>query len=520
MAKRFLSFSKFLSRRMLIINIVMISVLALMVITFAITILKNMTNAYYQSGLFGANESIKRRILIVDKDSLYYHMKELDAGMNAFNPLFENTNEKDNKNVWAYNIVIDRQGNYIYHPNRQRVDKGNFFNDISQSTDELRKQLTTGLATVERGQQVVTVDGEPSYIFYVGFEDANWTNAIIVPRDGLIIPIIITSVILLTIIVLGLMTAYWISRHTIRQATAPLQLLAKSTDEVAKGNFQAPLPELLRNDEISQLRDSFGNMQQSLTKYIDQLQTTTAQKAAFESELNIARDIQLSMVPTVFPKHDKIDIYGSMTPARYVGGDLYDFFIKEDKLYFCIGDVSGKGVPAALLMTVTQNLFRAYSSDKNTPDKIVASINADLSRNNETCMFVTLFVGILDISSHRLLYCNAGHEAPIVIGKTAEPLSINWNVPVGPIGDTPYTMEEVDIAPNTTLLLYTDGLNEATSADKELFGEDRIFDELNRAIQDGQLSPKAVIDRMIQAVHDFVGDAEQSDDLTMLAIRI
>ena len=134
-------------------------------------------------------------------------------------------------------------------------------------------------------------------------------------------------------------------------------------------------------------------------------------------------------------------------------------------------------------------------------------------------MLVTFFVGILDLSSGLLRYCNAGHEAPILINKTVEPLPVNQILSLGIMEDTPYLTQEIVIEPQTTVLLYTDGLDEATDADEKLFGNDRIIDELNRAIQDGQLSPKAVIDRMTQAVHAFVGDAEQSDDLTMLCLR-
>jgi sigma-B regulation protein RsbU (phosphoserine phosphatase) len=276
-----------------------------------------------------------------------------------------------------------------------------------------------------------------------------------------------------------------VSRFTIRRATIPLRLLTKSADEVAKGNFQ----------------------------------TTTAQKAAMESELSIVRNIQLAMAPTEFPERDQLNLYASMTPAKAVGGDLYDFFVHDNRLVFCIGDVSGKGVPAALLMTVAKNLFRAYASDGSTPDSIVTRMNNDLSRNNQECMLVTFFVGILDLSSGLLRYCNAGHEAPILINKTVEPLPVNQILPLGIMEDTPYLTQEIVIEPQTTVLLYTDGLDEATDADEKLFGNDRIIDELNRAIQDGQLSPKAVIDRMTQAVHAFVGDAEQSDDLTMLCLR-
>ena len=337
MKKNYLSFSKLLSRRILMVNVVTISVIALLVIAFAIEGLKTMTNAYFISGLYASHESISKRLGEMSDDSLYWHIRKMDIGMNAFNPLFDDDiNEKDDKDVWAYNVVIDSVGNYIYHPDRQRIGKGNFFDDIRQSDDALRQALALGLNSGEVGHQKITMDGASSYIFYSGVKDTSWRNAIVVPRNGLLIPVIITGLILLTIIVLGLLTAYWISRFTIRRATIPLRLLTKSADEVAKGNFQAPLPELVHNDEISQLRDSFGNMQQALTQYIDQLQTTTAQKVAMESELSIARDIQLAMVPTDFPELDRLDLYASMTPAKAVGGDLYDFFVRDGQLVFCI----------------------------------------------------------------------------------------------------------------------------------------------------------------------------------------
>ena len=550
--KKFVSFSKLLSRRILIVNIVTISILALLVISFATVGLKNMTRAYYQSGLFASHESIEKRIGHVDSESLYRHIKRIDVGFNDFNPLFTDTNEKDDKEVWAYNIVIDSLGNYLYHPDRQRIGKGNFFDDIRQSPDALRQQLARGLATAEIGEQKITVDGVSSYIFYFGMGDAKWTNAIIVPRDGLVFPTVITGLILLTIIILGLLAAYWISRVTIRRATKPLQLLAKSADEVAKGNFQSPLPEVKRNNEIGQLRDSFSNMQHSLTEYIEQLKTATAQQAAIESELTIAREIQFSLLPQMPPRfldepsgkaeRGGSDIYATMTPAKAVGGDLYDFFItpadesssnlhlppSSPKMFFCIGDVSGKGIPAALFMTQTMSLFRAYSKDEDMPDRIVSKMNHALSMNNENCMFVTFFVGILDLSSGLLRYCNAGHEPPIVVRskengsngeKEAQLLPVEPCFPVGLSTDVSYVTQTVVLEPQTTVFLYTDGLNEAMDADDNQFGDDRILDEVNRAIQAGQLAPKALIERMTQAVHDFVGDTEQSDDLTMLVIQ-
>ena len=323
----------------------------------------------------------------------------------------------------------------------------------------------------------------------------------------------------LAIIILGLLVIYKMSYRAIRHETASLRLLTRTTDEMAKGNFMTPLPEIWRNNEIRQLRDSFANMQQALTLYIDQLQEVTAKEAVIKRDLETAMKIQMTMIPMDFPKRDDADIYGSIKPAMIVGGDFYDFFIKEDKLYFCIGDVSGKGTPAALFMMVYVNMFRVFAMEDDKPDSIVARLNQNLCRNNPEFMFVTFFVGILNLTSGLLQYCNAGHTFPYLINKTVEVLPIIHHPAVGASDDINYKMQEAVIAPETTILLYTDGLNEATNADNEGFGKDRIFDELNRAIQDGQTSSKSVIDRMNQAVHTFVGDAKQSDDLTMLCIK-
>jgi len=256
-----------------------------------------------------------------------------------------------------------------------------------------------------------------------------------------------------------------------------------------------------------------------LKQAYDRLEEVTIQKERIESELRIAHDIQMKMVPNVFPTRPDIDIYASMIPAKEMCGDLYDFFVRNDQLYFCIGDVAGKGVPAALFMTVTKNLFRAYASNESTPDHIVSQMNHNLTEDNKSHMFVTLFVGILDLTSGLLRYCNAGHEDPIIVNRETRLLPINRIFPVGAVAGTPYQTQAIVIEPQTTIILYTDGVTEAMTADKKMFGREQILDEINRAIQTGQVAPKALIERMTAAVQAFVGDTEQSDDLTMLAIN-
>jgi sigma-B regulation protein RsbU (phosphoserine phosphatase) len=323
-------------------------------------------------------------------------------------------------------------------------------------------------------------------------------------------------------ILLGLLVVFFVGRRSIKKTSAPLRQLAVSADEVAKGNFETHLPNIKSRDEIHQLRDSFENMQQSLTRYVDELRDTTAQKAAMESELKIAHDIQMSMLPKIFPPYperDDIDIYGTLTPAKAVGGDLFDFYIRDNQLFFCIGDVSGKGIPASMFMAVTRSLFRNISAHVAYPERIAYTLNNALTEGNETNMFVTLFTGVLDLATGHLCYCNAGHNAPLLVGRDVGELPCQPNLPLGIMGEFQFEAQEADLDPDTTIFLFTDGLNEAENAFHEQFGDERIAEVANRLLATHEHQPINITYEMYQAVHNFVNGAEQSDDLTMLAIQ-
>jgi sigma-B regulation protein RsbU (phosphoserine phosphatase) len=256
-------------------------------------------------------------------------------------------------------------------------------------------------------------------------------------------------------------------------------------------------------------------MQHSLTQYIDELQTSTAQKVTIESELNIAHNIQMSMLPKTFPERTDVDIYGMLTPAKAVGGDLFDFFICDDQLFFCIGDVSGKGVPAALVMATTLSQFRNVTTYEEDLEKIIQSINKATCANNETVIFVTFFVGVLDLQSGQLQYCNAGHNKPFFVSDSITELPAKPDLPLGIDDGVAYVVREHVVPTGSMLFLYTDGLTEAMNAQREQFGRKRLADNLKSS-----LNCKNQIDEMTQAVHEFVNNAPQSDDLTMLAIKV
>ena len=326
------------------------------------------------------------------------------------------------------------------------------------------------------------------------------------------------GIIILFFMTVGGIVIFFFMSRSIRRATKPLAFLSESAQEVAKGNFDTELPTFKYNDEIAQLRDSFDAMQQSLKQYVEELKETTAAKATIESELNVAHSIQMSMLPKTFPAfpdRKDIELYASLTPAKAVGGDLYDFFIHEEKLFFCIGDVSGKGVPASLVMAVSRTLFRNIARHVAKPSLIAETMNANISKGNEENMFVTFFVGVLDLQTGSLCYCNAGHNAPFV---QCSMLDGDSNIPIGVMPDWHFTEQEMVMAPDTTIFLYTDGLTEAENANLEQFGEKRMTDVVTTQMAENA-SPQTLIEAMADAVHQFVGETEQSDDLTMLAIK-
>ena len=430
-------------------------------------------------------------------------------------------------------FIIDGNGTYLAHTDKKHILKDNFLEETASYPDTLANYLCRQMIAGKKGYypnydeddentKSLIIRGRSVYLFYAPIEHTNWSMALALPAFDIKGFGIVVGVILLLLISLALLAVYFVGRRIIKRTAKPLHQLATSAGEVAKGNFDTPLPTIKHNDEIRMLRDSFENMQQSLTKYVDELKTTTASKAAIENELKVAHDIQMSMLPKIFPPYpdrDDIDIAGSLTPAKDVGGDLFDFYIRDEKFFFCIGDVSGKGVPASLVMAVTRSLFRNVSAHVSEPSEIVRTLNDALVENNETNMFVTFFVGVLDLKTGQMNYCNAGHDSPLLIGDGVGMLPCDSNLPLGVMSGWTFSSQEIDIHPQTVVFLYTDGLTEAEDIHHAQFGDQRVIEVAEQLLADGEHMPSTIISRMSHAVQTFVGDAEQSDDLTMLAIK-
>ena len=244
-----------------------------------------------------------------------------------------------------------------------------------------------------------------------------------------------------------------------------------------------------------------------------QLEETTTAKERIESELRIARDIQMSMVPQTFPERSDLDLYGLMSPAKEVGGDLFDFEIIDNQLYFCLGDVSGKGVPASLFMTQAIRLFRAMAKERRKPSDIATRLNNELTENNDNSMFVTMFIGEADLTTGHLYYCNAGHNPPLLDG---EFINVESNAPIGLWPELDFVGEELDSISGKLLFIYTDGLNEAENDAQDQYGDDQLKQMLQ---QMKSYTAKQVIEAFSQSVESHRNGAARNDDLTMLAIR-
>lgn len=250
----------------------------------------------------------------------------------------------------------------------------------------------------------------------------------------------------------------------------------------------------------------------------DQLEDTTKAKERIESELRIARNIQATMVPSVFPNREGLDLFASMTPAREVGGDLYDYLLLDDQLYFCVGDVSGKGVPASLFMAQAIRLFRSIAKQRHTPATIATRINNELTEDNEEGMFVTMFIGLVNLKTGRLDYCNAGHNPPVLgVDGNDRFMEVESNAPIGLWPELEYVGEYVETIKGQMLLVYSDGLNEAENRQQQQFGDDHLLDILNRQHFH---SSKALIDHLNAEVVRHRDGAEPNDDLTMLSLMI
>ena len=421
----------------------------------------------------------------------------------------------------SYSFIIDHDGTYLIHPMEERVLEMKIQDVMAASPNTIDDAMVKRMLNRESGTCHVNNDGLDCWVFYSYVKYADWTVAIVVPESIINYKGNLLANIILTVLFVGLIIIYLLSSHLIKKNMRPLSRFVTAARQVAQGNFDMELPEV-KSREVDALRDAFKEMQTSLSNYVEELKETTASNVAMEQELRIASDIQQRMLPKVyppFPERTDIDIFGEVVTAKKVGGDLFDFFIRDDKLYFSIGDVAGKGVPAALVMAVARSMFRSASMTHTSPKLIMESINRSVCQSNDSFMFVTLFMGVLDLANGRLLYTNAGHEPPVLVGGAhTRFLNANNNIPLGLRPDWEYTEQRSIVDRDTTLFLYTDGYTEAETVEREQFGKQRMCDEALRLSAEN-LDSRTFVQKIRKAERVFVNFIPQGDDISLLAIK-
>ncbi len=418
----------------------------------------------------------------------------------------------------SYSIMTGRGGTFFVHPDSTKLFYQTIFTETLEHEDTALTALGHAMQCGEEGMRQLLIDGQECYVFYKPLGTTGWSVAIVCPESDIFGSFNRLRRAVTIAVLAGLLFLLLVSIRIITRELKPLRQLADQARIIAKGNFDETLPESKRVDEIGQLSQSFSDMQRSLAGYIEELKQTTAQKASIENELKVASDIQMSMVPRIFPafpNRPDIDLYASMTPAKEVGGDLYDFFVQDEHLYFCVGDVSGKGIPASLFMAVTRNLFRIVAQQGHTPEEIATQINLILSHDNEQNMFVTMFIGCVDLKTGHLDYCNCGHNAPLIDGQF---LKLQYtNCPIGILEEAEFHGESIDDIHGRQILIYTDGLNEAENPQKQLFGDERLQELMEKALS---LNSEQVIDMLKEAVERHRNGAVPNDDLTLLCLKL
>ena len=418
----------------------------------------------------------------------------------------------------SYSIMIGAGGTFFVHPDSTKLFNETIFTPTLEKPDTALTALGHAMQRGETGMRQLMFEGQDCYVFYKALGSTGWSVAIVCPESDIFGGYNRLYRIVIAIVILGLIVMLFVFSRIIGHELKPLHTLALQAETIASGQFDKTLPEDKRIDEIGSLNHTFSNMQHSLVNFIEELKSTTAMKATIESELKVASDIQMGLIPRVFPPfphRQDIDLYASMTPAKEVGGDLYDYFMQDERLYFCIGDVSGKGIPASMFMAITRNLFRIIAQQNRAPWEVATQINSFLTRDNEQSMFVTMFIGMIDLRKGLMEFCNCGHNAPILDGKFLE--AKDTNQPLGLWESKAFNGEVIEDIRDKQLLLYTDGLNEAENQQQERLGDERLLELMQDSIH---LSSEEVVTKLKAAVINHRAGAEPNDDLTLLCLSI
>ena len=448
----------------------------------------------------------------------------------------------------GFSCIVNNRGHVVFSPMRSGVfqvnGEGNAKDLRTQDNAELAAFIDDAL-TEDTEVKLIEADGKTWYMTGSPIGTVGWSVVSLVSREAAEQPTVAmearydeilsgamttfsegisharsTIIVLLAVVtILALISALTVSTRIVK----PLEAMTKRVVSLGGEDLQFMMEDTYRTgDEIEALAESFATLSARTLQYVDQVKKVTAEKERIGAELGLATQIQAAMLPHIFPafpERGEFDIYASMDPAKEVGGDFYDYFlIDEDHLVMVIADVSGKGVPAALFMMASKIILQSVAMLGRSPAEILTLTNEAICSNNEAQMFVTVWLGILELSTGRLTAANAGHEFPALRQPNGkfELYKDKHGFVIGGMEGVKYRQYEIQLEPGSKLFVYTDGVPEATDAAKELFGTERMIDALNAQ---PDAAPEQLLRNARAAVDGFVKDAEQFDDLTMLCVE-
>ena len=448
----------------------------------------------------------------------------------------------------SFACIINEKGHVVFSPQKEgafRVMPGEQAQDLRESAD---KQLGTFIQTALEGStdiQMVQLEGEIYYMAGAPIGTVNWAVVSVVSKEAMDQPTAMLEaqydtiqrgaadrfrsglnnakhtiiVLIVLVFVLGSMAALIVSKRIVR----PLEAITRRVQSLGGKDLQFFMEKEYRTgDEIEVLADAFAKLSAKTLQYVDEVKRITAEKERIGAELNMAKEIQASQLPRLFPpfpQRTEFDIYASMTPAREVGGDFYDFFlVDDDHIALVMADVSGKGVPAALFMMVSRVLIKSRLQSGETPSEALANVNNQLCEGNNAGFFVTVWLAVLEISTGKGIAANAGHEHPALRRANGqyELVTYRHSLAVATMEDVPFKQHEFSLQPGDSLFVYTDGVAEATNADNELFGTERMLVALNK---EPDAPAKQILENVMDGIKQYVDGAEQFDDITMLCLK-
>lgn len=448
-------------------------------------------------------------------------------------------------------FVVDNRG-YVILSSREKEESDlriDLATDLRSSANSLMSDAAKKMVAGECGVTEVEIDGEDYYVAYAPISQVGWSFAAAIARDDVMAPIVMADtrirqltgeniesldrhmerIMLLmalsaNVLLLGVI---YIGRRSSDRFVEPIRILSDGVQEIAGGNIEKKIS-IHTGDEIEHLAGCFNDMTDKLHEYMKNLQKITAERERTATELSVAANIQESMLPNEFPPfpdRKEFDIYAGMHAAKQVGGDFYDFYlVDENHVMITIADVSGKGVPAALFMVIAKTILKNFAMTipgESGMAALVACANNTLCENNDAMMFVTAFIGMLDIRTGRFTYVNAGHNPPLIYraaeGRFQYICETGGGHVLGAMEDMKYNALELTLLPGDALFLYTDGVTEAIDEKEEQYGEARLEASLNRVDMEHS-TPEDILKEAHRSLEEYVGDAEQFDDITMMAL--